>query len=270
MSSFGMGGTNNPNQPSQNNGGNANFDTTTGPGNRDAWNRPIKQDNKGGNKDGDNNDNSDPNNGGIDDELIQNIFDKIENKDNSNNGGGNNNNNGGNNNNVVIDENAQLQKYLKDNGLGGITFGDAEKEAASNGDFGPLMNKVNEYVVNSHMKALSGSQTMIQKAVREAVAEATSRSTANMMGHKNLDAMHEALPFTKEKHIAPVAASILQKALDRGLPTEKAVGVVEAYFNDIASRTGGNNVNSNRNSNFNSNNKGDKKQNWIDILSPGN
>lgn len=257
----------NMNQPSQqNNGnGNANFDTTTGPGNRDAWNRPIKQDNKGSGDNKDNKDNKDSNNTGIDEELIANIFDKIENKDT------NNNTNTDTNTNVQVDEKVQLEKYLKDNGLGGIEFGEAEKEAATNGDFGPMMAKVNSYVINSHMKSLSGSQTMIQKAVQDAMKEAGNKASQNYMGHKNLDAMNEALPFTKEKHIAPVAASILQKALDRGLPTDKAVAVVEAYFNDIGSRVGGsNNVNTNRNGNFNSDNKGDKKQNWLNILSPGN
>lgn len=261
------------NNPADSGNGNANFDTTNmGSGNRDAWNRPIKQQNQsggsGGQRSEDKQDGGNGNNDGIDDELIANIWNKVENKDDTNNNNGNNNNGGGNNNQPApVDENARLQKYLTDNGLGGFELTDAEKEAASNGDYGPMNKRINDVIVNSHMKALSGAQTMIQKAVRDAVAEVTQKANANYAGHKNLDAMHAALPFTKEKHIAPVAASILQKSLDRGMDTEKAVKVVEAYFNDIGSRMNEGKVNSNRNGNFNS---GDKKQNWLNILAPGN
>lgn len=252
--------------------GNANFDSGGMGQGKDPWGRPIKQNNSGGDGGDGNKDPKNDNNGGIDDDLVANIFEKIENKGNNDNQNNGNNGQQGpvNQGNSGDDAKARLDTYLKDNGLGGINISDAEKEAATNGDFGPLMANINNYVVNSHMKALSGSQTMIQKAVEDAVAKVTEKANANYQGNKNLDIMREKLPYTKEKHIAPVAATLLQRALDRGLPAEKAVEVVDMYFNDISSRVGGGKVNTNRNQGFGSNFNSDKKMNWVDILSPGN
>lgn len=271
-------------------GGHAEFDTTSQGTGKDAWNNPIKTDNSNNNNRNNNNQNNqnnqnnsnnndgNKNDGGIDDNLIDNIWDKIENKgDNQNNNNQNNQNNNNNNNQNQgeADPQKRLNTYLEGVGLTPFVLTEEEKTAASGGDFAPILAKVQQQIVQAHVKALSGSETMIQSAVAKAMKEAQTGATQTFLGQMNLQKMNEALPYTKDKSIAPVAATVMQRFLDRKMSTEDCIKGVDAYFKNIGSRVSEGGVNKNRSSNFSSGSNKDNMDGvpeggWLKMLSPGN
>lgn len=250
----------------------ANFDTTTGYGNRDPWNNPIRN-NDGQNNNNDNkqtNNNTDKNDNGVNDDIVNNIWDEVK-RENSNSDTNNTNNQQPqpNNNQQQVDPSKQLNDYLNGIGLAPITLSDEEKEQIQNGDFSSIMNKMHQLSVTAHTKALSGAKTMIDDAVKTAVAEATKNANSTFVGQQNLQALYSALPWTKDKAISPVAQTVMQKFLDRGISTEEAIKGVDKYFKHVGNKMSGNNVNSNRNGNFSSG-KSDEDNTpeggWLSIL----
>ena len=246
-----------------------NFDHTSGgAGNRDAWNNPIRDDrtDKTGDTTGTDGKktNASGDNAGVDDDVIANIWDKVENKDNKDN---NQQQQTQQVQQQQVDPAAQMQQYLSKVGLTGIELTTEEKEAATNGDFGPMLAKLNQQIVNAHVKGLSGSKELIDKAVKDAVATVRDQAVSHYMGQHNITELNRALPWTKEKSIAPVAASVMQKFLDRGWDTERAVKGVKDYFDHINSKMNGGNTN--RSTNFSSgNSEQEKENNWLSVLSP--
>lgn len=279
MSGFGLGGDGGGNSNQGGGGRRPYFDNTTGPGVRDPWNNPIKSDaggNSGNGGSGDNKTNTDvdKNKTGVDDDMIDNIWSahKKQNDTNDQNNNNNNNQNNNNNNNQQTDTRTQDQKmtdYLKNNGLDPVQIDDQMKAQLESGDFSGLVNSFNSRIVNAHIKALSGSQTMIEAAVAKKAKELTDASTAQRLGEQNRSAMHEALPFTKDSAISPVAQSVMQRFLDRDMSQADAIEGTKKYFARLSDKMNNDGTNKNRNTNFSSQrNSGnsDGNSNWLDVL----
>ena len=237
---------------------------------RDAWGRPIKQDNNDGGRQQQNNNNNGGggNNDGIDDADIDTIWDAVKKKtvEDDDTGG----NKGGGNQQQQVDPQKQLTDYLDSVGLAPISLSDTEKEEMKEGNFDNVFAKINDKIKNAHLKAMSGSKTMIDAAVADAVTKAMQGANSTYEGKMNLNALHTALPFTKDKAIGPVAQSVMQKFLDRGLSTEDAIDGTRRWFDktrDMVSQTG---VNKNRNGNFGGSrdNSGDDAPDggWLKIM----
>lgn len=260
-------GGNNQNQPTSK----ANFDTTSGGGNnRDPWNNKVPQQQTKTITDQNADPNADPNNqndDGIDDELIAKIWDKVENTT-GNQTTQTTQQTQQTTQQTQVDPQKQMTDYLAKVGLTPVTIDDADKEKIQAGDFTPLLDKLNAQIVQAHVKALSGAKELSDRAIADASKNVKDQAIAHMLGQQNLAAMHQALPFTKDKAIAPVAQSVMQKFLDRGFNTEKAVKGVEAYFQNISSRVNGGNTSRNQNYSSGVNSEQQKENNWLDVLSP--
>lgn len=246
---------------------------------RDAWNNVVKKEplNTGGDnnndKNGDKGNSNDPNNTGIDDDTIHNIWEEVkaENSGGDNKGG---NNGGGNNNpsnNPPPDPQKQLSDYLSSVGLEPMVLSDVEKEEMRNGNFDSVLAKLNQRTVNAHVKALSGSKTMIEAAVQKAMADATKNVESRVAGRESVRMLNEALPFTKDKAVGPIAQAVMQKFLNKGMTNEDAIKGTERFFKHTAglvepSRSVNKNINSGfRSSNGNNDESGND---WLSILSP--
>lgn len=249
---------------------------------RDAWNNPIKEleparQNTNTNNNNNNNNTAGGNDDGIDAGDIDTIWSDIKagksdtNNNNSNNNNNNGNNNNGNNDKTVVDPKVQLQNYLKEAGLGELTFSDAEKAELAEGKFENFNNKVLGLIQNAHVKALSGAQTLIKDSVAKAVKDAMDGTKGYIAGQENVKALHAALPFTKDAAIGPVAQTVMQKFLDRGLSTEDAIEGVKRWSKKFVNLADPDRqVNGNRNSNYRGSggNEGNNDADWISILSP--
>jgi hypothetical protein len=269
----GMGNSNN-NRPAHFQSRGANFDNTTGAGNRDPWNNKIASQDGDGNQNTGNNDKNDKNDDSINDDVIDNIWEQVkkENGEKGKNSDSSDGNNGNGNSLQTIDPKKQMDDYLASVGLTPISFTEEEKEKIQNGDLTPMTDKMHQQIITAHTKALSGSKTMIDEAVRTAVAEATKNANATFSGQRNLEALHQALPFTKDKAIGPVAQTVMQRFLDRGMSTEDAIKGVDKFFKHTNARMNEGNINKNRGGNFsnpgNSGNQNDVPEGgWLNILS---
>lgn len=212
---------------------------------RDPWGRPIQTDDPPIRQQTDqNNKKPDDNDTGIDDKEIDNIWEDVkaktpEPKEPNNNQPA-----------PIVDQKKQVDDYLVSIGLEPLTLNDAEKEEMKNGEFGTVLAKMNDKIRNAHLKAMSGSKTMIDAAVSAAVKTAMDSANATFSGNMNLNALHAALPFTKDKAFGPVAETVMQKFLNRGLTTEDAIDGTRRYFAKLSDTVSASNVNKNRNGNF--------------------
>lgn len=240
---------------------------------KDAWGNPLPEDNNGSrqrvnDRSGDNPNDKNLNNDGIDDADIDTIWEAVKKKTTTDDDTNNNNNN---NNNNQPDPKKQLEDYMTSIGLEPLALSDAEKEEMKNGEFGNVLAKMNDKIRNAHLKAMSGSKTMIDAAVAQAMRDAKSEANSTFQGQMNLTALHSALPFTKDKAIGPVAQTVMQKFLDRGLTTEDAIDGVRRWFAKTSQAFEMTNVNKNRNGNFsgarpNSTDNDAPEGGWLKIL----
>lgn len=261
-------------------------DRTTGTGNRDAWNNPVRDTDAGG-RGGNNHDaggsggtdDQNKNKNDINEDLINDIWNahKIENDQNKNGNNNNNNannNNNNNNNDTRPDPETQMNSYLKSVGLDPIVIDDAQKEKMQAGDFTDFITAVNKKLVNSHVKALSGAETMINAAVEKAVKNTKTEMQSSREGEQLRDRIHSELPFTKKASISPVAQSVAQRFIARGMSSDQAIEGVKAYFEDMNNAMNNDGVNKNRNANFSASHKGSQDNTpeggWLSVLNPAN
>lgn len=165
----------------------------------------------------------------------------------------------------------QLNDYLDSVGLNQLTLTDAEKEGMKNGEFEGVLGKMNDKIRQAHIKAMSGAKVMIDAAVEAGVAKALAGANSTFSGQMNKRALNEALPFTKDKAIGPVAETVMQKFLDRGLSTEDAIDGVRRWSKKLSDEVTKMNVNGNRNGNFSSSHNNPAEGNvpeggWLSIL----
>lgn len=218
---------------------------------RNPWGRPIKtddnqrQDTRTSNNDRTDNQ-VDNNDDGINDADIDTIWEDVKKKkgDDDIDPPPNNRND------PPPDPKKQIDEYLVTIGLEPLVVTDAEKEEMKQGNFDNVFAKMNDKIRTAHLKAMSGSKTMIDNAVKEAVQQAMAGANSTFEGRINLQALHNALPFTKDKAIDPVAQSVMQKFLKRGMSTEDAIDGTRRYFAKVSDAYAGSTVNKNRNTGF--------------------
>jgi hypothetical protein len=263
-----MSQTGNPNggpsgfQPRGNNFPYAQQQPNPGPA-RDAWNNPIKTEPRKNTED--QNDQKNRNDDGVNDDTVDNIWEDIRKKEDEDGGAP-----------PVqptapVDTKKQMDDYLRGVGLSPIELTDQMKEQISNGDFSGILAEINQRTIQAHVKALSGAKTMIDEAVQKAVTEAKQGARDDYLGQMNLQALNNTLPWTKDKAIAPVARTIMQRFLNRGASTEDAIEGVKRYFDHASTVSSAERVNKNRNTNYGGGPRDDStkgSRGWLDILSP--
>ena len=249
-------------QDARGNEGNADGNGIRGP-QRDAWDRPIVQPKEKV---------ADPNvdDASIDDEAIDNLWSDIKKKPADNQQQPpNNQQQQPQNQQQQVDPKVQLQNYLKDNGLGEFVVSDAVKAEIKEGNFDNFNAQVLGLVQQAHVKALSGSQTLIKAEVAKAVRAAVDESKGFIAGKEAVSALNTALPFTKDPAIGPIAQTVMQRLLDRGATQEEAIKGVKLWskkFVDLADPD--RQVNGNRGGNFRGAPSNEVDTNWVSLLSP--
>lgn len=244
--------------------------TTNGvkPQARDAWNQPIDEPiTKPVAKPGEEVTNDD----GINDDAIDSIWKDVKKEGSKPNDG------------VVTppapavaakEPAVQMREYLDSVGLQPIVITDADKEKFAAGDFTDFVANVNQKIQQAHVKAISGSKTLMESMVNDAVTKAVGESKNYVEGRASLEALHTALPFTKNPAIGPVAQTVMQRFMDKGATREQALEGVKRWSKTFVQAFDPNyqetNPNKNRNGNFsgsvnNEGNNGDAD--WISVLS---
>lgn len=240
---------------------------------RDAWNQPIDEPAPRTQTNADNKDDPTLNDDGINDKDIDSIWSDVKKEGSKPDG-------------QVApvapvapaapkDPSVQMKEYLDSVGLQPITISDEDKEKMAAGDFTGFLGNVNQKIQQAHVKAISGSKTLMESMVNDAVTKAVGASKDYVEGKASLDALHTALPFTKNPAIGPVAQTVMQRFINKGATREQALEGVKRWSKTFVQAFDPNwqetSPNKNRNGNFggNVNNQGtgDSDADWISVLS---
>lgn len=212
----GSGGGNNNGNGNEGGSGNGNFQGNGNGGN-------------GGNNDGGGNNNKNST------DLTVGIWDNPNDKNGNNDNNNNNNNNNGNNNNQNGNGN---KPQTFDDYVAGLDFGTQFKQEhvdkLKNGDTSVLPEMFAEIQKSTYKKAMMDVNQLVAAKVKEGVNEALTAANGARNIDKVVDRMNADLEFTKDPLIAPVAKTILGRALNKGLNQEDAVKAVGQYFKKVA------------------------------------
>jgi hypothetical protein len=173
------------------------------------------------------------------------------------------------------DPQKQVTDYLASVGLGEFTLTDAQIEQLKTGEgFPELMGQVNQRIQQSHLKAMSNVSTLVDAKVKAAVESAFDKSKSFFQSHQLRETLQEAMPtIAKDPNFGPVAETVLQQLLSKGLSVPKAIEGTKEYFKRMAERVQGENVNPNTRQPFRSGpsaQEGSGNEGWLDVLRVNN
>lgn len=92
---------------------------------------------------------------------------------------------------------------------------------------------------NTYTNMLRSTQKLMQSAIKKEVQSATQEATGSLRADLATQRMTQALPFTSDPSILPVAQGALSRFLEKGQDLETAIGNVKNYFTAVAQRVGG-------------------------------
>lgn len=169
------------------------------------------------------------------------------------------------------DPDKQVANYLKENGIEPIVLNETELEAFKSGEgVQATLDKINQRIVNGHIKAVSTANELIKKQVADAVKKAVGDSATLLRDDKARDAMRAALPWAKSPEFAPVAETVLNRFLvksNNDIP--KSVLLTKLYFEKQAAAMDPDAATANRNlggNNRQGTSSAKQDTNWIDVL----
>lgn len=81
----------------------------------------------------------------------------------------------------------------------------------------------------AYKAAITDSNKLISKQVKDAVASAVSEAGGNFESNMVIRDMNEALPYTMDKAIAPVAKAVLTQLMTKGMTQAEAIKGVDEF-----------------------------------------
>lgn len=241
--------------------------------------------------------NNNDNNNGNNDDLVTTIFNEDttgggNNNSQGNNGNGNNGDNGnGNGNNGNGNQGGgnqqtpeqQVTAFLSGVGLGDLTLTEAEIAAMQSGEgVQAVIGRINQRIQHGFVQALTQTHTLIDKRIKTALEEANTNSRQLYASQQVREAMHEAIPASRDGHFGPVVETIVQQFLSKSsrekpVTLEKAIDLTKQYFQRLGEKMGGtfgdgnnqqngNGANTNIGGNFRGSQQKTGNTNWLNTL----
>jgi len=241
--------------PAPNNSGNSGDKSNSG-----------NQDNKNNNDNNNNNNNVDPNM-----QMVDTIWDEIK-KDPKDQNDKNNNNQQQQQ--QQSDPQKDVDTYLAGIGLGEYKLTEQELEAFKSGEgVQSAFDNINKRIRDSHIKAVSAANTLLEKKIPELVEAAVNKSKSFYQGEQLRDLLQERLPWTRDPVIAPMAETILRQLLIKGATHDQGIEGTKKYFERVQKAMDPSYIAPNKNTNQPY--RGQRPQetgnmDWMKVLSPGN
>ena len=180
--------------------------------------------------------NSSPNAGEFD-----NLWERPENRDNNNNQQQQNNNQNNNQNNQQQQRTSAdvINEHIR-NSVGAIKF-DAQKvgQQLQDGDMSGFEEAITEYGHNMYRNMMAQMGQYVTSKVNSAVEEAVKKSTGTVNSGMAVSKMHDALKFTSQPAIKPMAEAVFNQLLGKGKTVDEAIKGVGDYYNSIARTVSG-------------------------------
>ena len=124
----------------------------------------------------------------------------------------------------------QQNQVMQQLGLNPVTLTEEQKQKFASGDFSGIEGVLNQIQRQSFMAAVKATQALVAKGTQDALEKAQMSTRQYVQGSDARSAMQAALPFTADPMFAPVAESVLSRALGAGLDTASAVEAVRGWF----------------------------------------
>ena len=168
-----------------------------------------------------------------------------------------------------------VDTYLNSIGLGELKLSETELESFKTGDgVQAVIDNINKRIRDSHVKALSGASTLIEKKVKDAVELAVNSSKSFYQGEQLRGLLQDKLPWTKDPVIAPMAETVLRQLLTKGATYEQGIEGTKKYFERVQLAMDPSYVAPNKNTQGSYGNNARKPDqgntDWLKVLSPGN
>lgn len=125
---------------------------------------------------------------------------------------------------------SQQQRVMQQLGLNPVTLTEEQRQKFANGDFSAIEGMLNQVQKQAFMATVKAAQALVAKGTEDALKKAQTSTQMYVRGSDARSAMQAELPFTTDPMFAPVAESVLSRALNAGLDTASAVKAVRGWF----------------------------------------
>lgn len=223
-------------------------------------NQQQNNNNQNGNNGGGNGNNNDGNN----DKLLDDIWNEAQQqakKDAPQNQQQNNNNN--NQQQQAPDAKAEVAAYLQKVGLTKTEFTDADITKFQEDPRGYL-SALEDRIIKSHVEGMRGADTLMTNKIQKAVEEAVNKSKGFYEQREIQDLLTTKYPYMSKPEVGPVAQTVMQRLLDKGMTRDQALEGTDKFFKRIG--TYANEPNANRNDGYRRTPQASSDDNWVDAL----
>lgn len=134
------------------------------------------------------------------------------------------------------------------------------------GNMDSMQAAMSQVAQNSYKAAMTNMNQVVNDRVTKAVEQAVAQSSQNLDGREAINSLNTALPFTKEKAIAPLANKVFQQfARAEGATVQSAIKKTKEYFaQTFITAQDDLDLESNQQSETNAPSKAD--EDWVDSL----
>jgi len=131
----------------------------------------------------------------------------------------------------------QQQYVMQQLGLTPVSLNDTQRQELQQGNYGSLERIVNDAQQRAFTAAIKASGALVKDAVSKALQASGQQTKTFVEGNAARQQMQQALPFTANPAFAPVAETVMKKALDTGVDVPTAIGMTRAYFAAMSQAT---------------------------------
>lgn len=132
----------------------------------------------------------------------------------------------------------QISDYVKGlKPLRDIDFTTMQQKFA-NGDFAGIQDMMMQFATNMYQNFMVDTNRLMTNQIASAIEKATSTSRSEYQTNMLNQQLAEALPFTADPLVRPIAQKVFQQALDKKLPVDKAIQAVGQYFQHTVKAAG--------------------------------
>lgn len=131
---------------------------------------------------------------------------------------------------------AKTENEMFDAHISGLNFGKLDispedfQKMLQDGNLEPMEKAMTKMMQDGYRKVLMDASRLVNNSAAKTLDAAKQQIQTVNSATDTIKALETALPFTSKKAVAPVAQSIMKKAISDGMTTEKAIETVRQFF----------------------------------------
>ena len=137
----------------------------------------------------------------------------------------------------TTDPNAALNAHIETLGLNqGIDLASIQADL-QDGKTESLQTVLSTVAANTYKAAMVDANRLVDTKINQALEEANATANGNFQSHLALSSLHEALPFTADPVISPVAENVFTQFISKGLSITDAIKQTGEFFKHTSQET---------------------------------